>query len=137
MAWRYIIDRTAIDEATNELYVLASFFDADGKPTVREEFIMQIRPTAERLATRTVRRGNREIVEEYVETVPVDVKAEMHGNIARFAAMAEKRGLTGDLTESATVGKERLTTVARDPLGVRQAVVAEEGRSVEAADVPR
>lgn len=88
------ITEVSRDTQTGNVYVLVNFYTVrDGPVVLTEEFVMQLRETRARHFFD--RNGNVVGTDE----VPVDVRAEMRANIARFAARAEANGWVGDMTQ--------------------------------------
>lgn len=82
------------DTQTGNVYVLVNFYAVRGGPVMlTEEFVMQLRETR----TRHLFDRNGDVIG--TEEVPVDARAEMRANIARFAERAEASGWVGDMTQ--------------------------------------
>lgn len=91
------------DTETGMVYVLAEFRRRVPGPVVlREEFLMQITD----VGFEAVLDANGEVIGQ--REVAIDVRAEMRRNIANFAAMAESKGLTGDLRQAVWKKRDRL-----------------------------
>ena len=91
------------DTETGMIYVLAEFRTRRNGPVVlTEEFMMQLKDV-----------GYEAIIDEFGKVVgqrevAIDVRAEMRRNITNFAAMAEAKGLTGDLRQAVWKRRDRL-----------------------------
>ena len=91
------------DTETGMVYVLAEFRRRVPGPVVlREEFLMQLTNVGYEAIVDT----NGEVIGQ--REVALDIRAEMRRNLANFAAMAEAKGLTGDLRQVVWKRRDRL-----------------------------
>lgn len=110
------------DRATGETYVLVDFYPtrvaklAGTGAVLREEFVMQLRPTY------TISDSDGSVT----ATGPIDVRAEMLANIQDFIARAERNGWRGNLTQE-RAGRPRLRDSA-DTFGILTVLRSEVGK---------
>lgn len=96
------IDEVATDATTGETYVLVRFWKSkaararDDPPFLTEDFVMQLRPTGERL----IDEDNPALGKE---TFDRDLEAEIQQNIWNYAERAERLGYEGDNTSGDAV----------------------------------